>query len=69
MNELLKLETKEQRTAIVDALQERKITCAEFMAEIKPLLEEYFIGEFLLDKEMIKVRFLNGQEMLLTVSQ
>lgn len=44
-----------------EAKNEPPVTACDLLAEIMPLLKDYFIGQFSLDGEGIKYTLLNGQ--------
>ncbi len=48
-----------------EAKNEPPISASELIAEIKPLLDDYFIGDISFDGEEITYRLLNGQTFLL----
>lgn len=45
--------------------KEPPITSKELLAEIKPLLDDYFIGDIFIDKNGILYKLPNGQTFLL----
>ncbi len=44
---------------------EKPITANELLAEIKPLLDDYFIGEIFFDGNGISYRLPNGQKFII----
>ena len=48
------------------AKHEPPVSANDLLAEIEPLLEEYFLGEITIDSEGITYRLPNGQTFLLT---
>ncbi len=49
--------------------EEGKINCQSLLQEIEPLIKDYFICDICLTSEGLKLKFLNGQTFLLTVSE
>ncbi|MDE5897275.1 MAG: hypothetical protein K2H43_05650 [Clostridia bacterium] len=60
-------ERTEQTAAIADAAAERKFEATDFLDEILPLLQSYFIGNFTRTGSEIEAAFLNGQTLRLSV--
>lgn len=52
-----------------DALNEEHITPLQLLQEVQPLLKEYFIGEFYIFENSIKMIFQNGQNFKLTIGE
>ena len=48
---------------------EPPITAEELLLEIVPLIEEYFVGEFALEKEGMAYSLPNGQRFLITAKE
>ncbi len=49
------------------AVNEREIKTEELILELKPLIEDYFIGSFKVQGNKLNIEFLNGQNFILTV--
>ena len=56
-----------EREAIILAQQEKPFKAEDILQEIKPILEEYFIGKIELAGGELNLLFLNGQKICLTV--
>lgn len=50
-----------------EAEKEKNFSRAELLAEIKPLIADYFLGEFEIIENKIVCNFLNGQVFYLAV--
>ncbi len=51
------------------ANNEQKIKCEDLLTEIKPLLDEYFIGNFDMDEQAITYSMLNVQKFKLSIKE
>lgn len=59
--------TDEEISAIKTAEKEKRFKATELLKEIKPLLEDYFLGEFKYGDSALSCVFPNGQKIKITV--
>lgn len=52
-----------------DAVNEKNINTLQLLQEIEPLLKEYFIGDFEIENNSIKMTFKNSQTFNLIISE
>ncbi len=50
----------------IAAKNEQEILARELLAEILPLLKDYFVGEIIRNEDEIIYKMLNGQEFLIS---
>ena len=67
MCKLQKFSTIEQSVDMKAAVNEREIKTEELILELKPFIEDYFIGSFKVEGNKLNIEFLNGQNFILTV--
>ena len=60
---------KKNTVACLAAINEESISPLQLLQEIQPLLKEYFIGNFKIENNAIKMRFLNGDKFNLTIGK
>lgn len=68
MEKLNELFTEEQIAALKTAEEEKNFEANEFLKEIQPLLDDYFLGEFKCEDNSLICSFPNGQKVKLTVA-
>lgn len=61
--------TKEEVEMYLRALIEKNVYSKDLLAEILPLLEEYFIADFELTENDIILKMLNGQKFRITIEE
>ncbi len=59
---------QEKISQLFCAVNEKNITADSLMQEIQPLLQDYFMGEFICEGKDIKATFLNGQRFVFSVT-
>ncbi|MDE6474549.1 MAG: hypothetical protein K2L70_05570 [Clostridia bacterium] len=69
MNKFYKEITEEENQAILSAKEEKRIYAKDILFEILPLLEEYFISNFEMKDECLKMAMLNNQKFALYVEE
>jgi len=60
--------TKEAIAAFEAAKEEEQFSAQELLQEIAPLLEDYFMGETMVDGQSVTLSFPNGQSFRLTAN-
>lgn len=65
MEKQTKIFTEEETAALKSAENEDKFQACELLAEIQPLLADYFIGEFKREENALVCSFPNGQKIKL----
>lgn len=68
MKKINKQITEAQMAAIKTAEEEKSFKANEFLEEVQPLLDDYFLGEFKLNDNSIICSFPNGQKVKLVVA-
>lgn len=58
-----------EKPAAVLAAEEQRFCAESLVEEIQPLLNEYFIGEFIIVGKTIELNFKNGQQFLLKAEE
>ncbi len=66
---MVKQLTNEQIGAIEEAIKEGKIQAKDLIAEISPLIEDYFICETHCEENEMAISFPNGQKFLLEIKE
>ena len=61
--------TKEEVEMYLRAMLEENVYSKDLLAEILPLLKEYFIADFELTKDDIILKMLNGQKFRMTIEE
>ena len=61
--------TKEELEMYLRAIMENPIDANDLLAEVLPLLEDYFIGEFKLTDKHIIMEMLNNQKFKLSIEE
>ena len=61
--------SKEELEMYLRAILEKPIDSKDLLAEIFPLLDDYFIGEFALTNESIIMNMLNNQKFEITIKE
>ena len=61
--------TKEEVEMYLRAMIEKNVYSKDLLAEILPLLEEYFIADFELTKDDIILKMLNEQKFRITIEE
>lgn len=62
-------QNKKNSAENLSAENEGNITPLQLLQEIQPLLKEYFIGDFEIQNNALKMTFLNGQIFELSVEE
>lgn len=62
-------QSKKNTAENLSAANEEKITPLQLLQEIQPLLKEYFIGDYEIQNNALKMTFLNGQIFKLAVGE
>ena len=61
--------TKEELEMYLRAIMEKPINANDLLAEVLPLLEDYFIGEFKLTDKYIIMEMLNNQKFKFSIEE
>ena len=61
--------TKEELEMYLRAIMEKPIEANDLLAEVLPLLEDYFIGEFKLTDKYIIMEMLNNQKFKFSIEE
>lgn len=69
MKNFVEKQTQQKNAADVAALNERHVKPLEILQEIEPLIKEYFIGEFSLESNALKINLKNGQQFRLIAAE